>query len=97
MEKVPRENDGAIEFWRIKDYLQDHFVYCHHWSDEKWKSSVPGGENKKKQYCTDSSGAILYLRALQGHSGRNHIDPSLQDKCRDSGRFSSSTFITLDV
>ena len=39
-----------------------------------------GGGNKKIfQYCTDPSGAILYLRALQGHSGRNLIDPSLQD------------------
>ena len=40
-----------------------------------------GGGNKKRfQYCTDSSGQeILYLRALQGHSGRNPIDPSLQD------------------
>ena len=29
---------------------------------------------------TDLSGQeILYLRALQGHSGRNLIDPSLQD------------------
>ena len=39
-----------------------------------------GGGNKKGfQYCTDSSGReILYLRALQGHSGRNPIDPSLQ-------------------
>ena len=35
---------------------------------------------KKIQYCTDPSGQkILYLRALQGHSGRNLIDPSLQD------------------
>ena len=23
---LPREDDGAIEFWRIKDYLQDHLV-----------------------------------------------------------------------
>ena len=40
-----------------------------------------GGGNKKRfQYCTDPSGQeILYLRALQGHSGRNPIDPSLQD------------------
>ena len=40
-----------------------------------------GGRNKKIfQYCTDPSGQeILYLRALQGHSGRNPIDPSLQD------------------
>ena len=27
-----RENEGAIEFWRIKDNLQKHFLYCHHWS-----------------------------------------------------------------
>ena len=39
-----------------------------------------GGGNKKNiQYCTDPSRQeILYLRALQNHSGRNLIDPSLQ-------------------
>ena len=31
------------------------------------------------QYCTDVSGIIIYVRPLQGHSGRNLIDPSLQD------------------
>ena len=78
---LPREDNGAIEFWRIKDYLRNHFVHSQHWSDEKWKSTMAkGGGNKKKfQYCTDSSGTILYLRALQGHSGRNLKDPSLQD------------------
>ena len=78
---LPREDDGAIEFWRIKDYLQNHFVHSRHWSDEKWKNSMAGGGGQKKrfQYCSDSSGTILYLRALQGHSGRNLIDPSLQD------------------
>ena len=78
---LPREDDGAIEFWRIKDNLQKHFPYCHHWSDEKWKKSMArgGGNKKRHQYCTDPSGAILYLRALQGHSGRSLIDPALQD------------------
>ena len=32
-----------------------------------------------REYCTDVSGITVYLRALQGHSGRNQIDPSLQD------------------
>ena len=53
-----------------------------HWSGEKWKSKMAGGGGKKKrfQYCSDPSGQeILYLRALQGHSGRNPIDPTLQD------------------
>ena len=78
---LPREEDGAIEFCRIKDFLQNYFVYCHHWSDEKWKSAMAGGGGHKKrfQYCVESSGTILYLRALQGHSGRNLLDPSLQD------------------
>ena len=22
---LPRDDDGAIEFWRLKDYLQNHF------------------------------------------------------------------------
>ena len=35
---------------------------------------------KNIQYCTDPSGQeILYLRALQCHSGRKSIDPELQD------------------
>ena len=38
-----------------------------------------GGQKKRFQYCTDSLGTILYLRALQCHSGRNLIDPILQD------------------
>ena len=39
-----------------------------------------GGNNKIFQHCTDPSGQeILNLRALQGHSGGNLIDPSLQD------------------
>ena len=72
-----RDDDGAIEFWD----LQKHFLYCHHWSVNKWKSSMAGGGGNKKrfQYCTGSSGAILYLRALQGHSERSLIDLTLQD------------------
>ena len=38
-----------------------------------------GGAKRSVQYCTDDSEIIIYLRALQGHSGRNLIDPSLQD------------------
>ena len=76
-----REEDGAVQFWRIKYNLQKHFLHCPQWSDSKWKVCLAGGGgNKEKfQYFTDSLGTIVYLRALQGHSGRNLIDPSLQD------------------
>ena len=36
-------------------------------------------QKRRYQYCTDISGTIVYLRALEGHSGRNLIAPSLQD------------------
>ena len=95
----PREDGGAIEFWRLKDYLRNEFEYSQHWSDEMWKSKMAGGGGNKKrfQYCTDPSGQeILYLRALQGHSGRNPIDPHHRTMyCFRT--ISSSTFITSDV
>ena len=78
--QVHREEDGAVHFWRTKENLQ--FPQSIHLSDGRWKASLAagGGGNKKRfQYCTDSSGTIAYLRVLQGHSGRNLIDPSLQD------------------
>ena len=86
---LPRENHGAIEFWKIKDNLQKHFPHCPHWSDDKWKKTMTGGGGNKKRYlyCTDSSGTILYPRALQGHSGRNLIDPTLQDNVRIPNNF----------
>ena len=79
---LPREKDVAIEFWRLKVYLRNDLVHSQHWSDEMWKSTMAGGRGNKNifQYCTDPSGQeILYLRAFQGHSGRNPTDPSLQD------------------
>ena len=79
---LSREEDGAIEFWRLKDYLLNEFENSQYWSDELWKSKMAGdgGIKKRFQHCTDPSGQeILDLRALQGHSGRNLIDPSLQD------------------
>ena len=40
---------------------------------------VGGGSKRRYQYCSDNSGRILYLRALEGHSGNNLIDHTLQD------------------
>ena len=37
------------------------------------------GSKRRYQNCSDNSGTILYLRALQGHSGSNLIDPTSQD------------------
>ena len=92
--ELHREEDGAFEFRRLKDDLRNKFEYSQCWSDEVWKSKMAGGGGNKKrfQYCADPSGQeILYLRALQGHSGRNPIDPSLQDN------FNSGQFLRLHL
>ena len=78
---VQREDDGAIQYWTIKFHLRNHSSQVQHWSDERWKSCLTagGGSKRRYQYCSDNSGTILHLRALQGHSGHNLIDPTLQD------------------
>ena len=78
---LQREDDGAILFWRIKFHLRNHSSQVQHWSDDRWKACLAagGGSRRRYQYCSDDSGRILYLRALQGHSGNNLIDPTLQD------------------
>ena len=78
---VQREEDGAIQFWRFKFHLRNQFSQIQHWSDERWKACLAAGGCSKRryQYCSDNWGRILYLRALQGHSGNNLIDPTLQD------------------
>ena len=75
------EEDGAIQFYRIKFYLRGHHSQIHNWSDDRWKACLAagGGSKRRYQYCSDNSGTILYLRALQDHSGSNLIDPTLQD------------------
>ena len=80
-QKVHREDVGAGHFWRIKENLQNPFPQSIHWSDSRWKACLAagGGAKRRFQYCTDDSGIIIYFRAFQVHSGRNLIDPSLQD------------------
>ena len=78
-QKVQREFDGADHFCRIKEHLQSQFTQIRHGSDNRWKACLAAGGGAQRRYCTDVSGIIVFFRALQGHSGRNLLDPSLQD------------------
>ena len=44
-----REEDGAIQFWRIKFHLRNQFSQVQHWSDERWKSCLAAGGGSKKK------------------------------------------------
>ena len=80
-QKLHREEHGAIQFYKIKFHLRDHHSQIENWSDDRWKACLAagGGSKRRYQYCSDNLGSIIYLRALQGHSGSNLIDPALQD------------------
>ena len=80
-ETLQREDDGAIEFYKIKFFLRNHHSQIQVWSDNRWKACLAAGGGFKRRYqdCSDNTGRILYLRALQGHSGHNLVDPTLQD------------------
>ena len=54
---VQREDDGAIQFWRIKFHLRNQFSQVQHWSDERWKSCLAVGGGSKK----DISIALIIL------------------------------------
>ena len=60
---VQREEDGAIQFYRIKFHLRNHSSQVQHWSDDRWKSCLAagGGSKRRYQYCSDDSGRILHL------------------------------------
>ena len=80
-QKLHREEDGAIQFYKIKFHLRDHHPQIQNWSDDRWIACLAagGGPKRRYQYCSDYLGSIIYFRALQGHSGSNLIDPTLQD------------------
>ena len=78
---VDRERDGAIQFSKIKSLMRDYSLSTQNWSDNRWLACLAagGGPKRRYQYCSDYLGSIIYLRALQGHSGDSIIDLTLQD------------------
>ena len=47
---VQREDDGAVQFWRIKNYLQNQFPQTQYWSDDRWKVCLAAGGGAKRRY-----------------------------------------------
>ena len=47
---LPREEDGAIEFWRLKDYLRNEFEHSQHWSDEMGRVQWQEAEETRKDF-----------------------------------------------
>ena len=53
------------------------------WANNEWLDLLHERSGKKRfQYCLNSDGFIHYLRAIQGHSGGNQVDPLLLDSVK---------------
>ena len=83
-QSIPRGIDGAIQYNDIiEECRREKFDGASQWLLEDWISTlaIGGGAKKRFQNCVNpnSSNQFLYLRAIQGHSGDDAIDPSLQD------------------
>ena len=63
---VQREDDGPVQFWKIKNFLQNQFPQVPDWADDRRKVCLAAGGAVKRryQYCIDISGTSIYLRAL---------------------------------
>ena len=97
--QLPREEDGAIEFWRLNDYLRNDFENSQHWSDDMWKSKMAGGGGNKKKIN-------VVLARLDKKLFTSELFKVIQDAiplilhCRTMHLFrtiSSSTFVTSDA
>ena len=63
---VQREDDGAVQFWKIKNYLQNQFPQILYWLDDRWKAclAAEGGSKRTYQHCTDVSGTTIIISEL---------------------------------
>ena len=79
--KVTSRTRWSNSILQNKFHLRNHHSQIQNLSDDRWKACLAagGGSKRRYQYCSDYLGSIIYLRALQGHSGDSLIDLALQD------------------
>ena len=67
---VQREDDGAAQFWKIKNFLQNQFPQMLYWSDDRWKACLSAGGGAKRRYSElfmdiqDAISLILHYRTM---------------------------------
>ena len=49
-QKLHREEDGAIQFYKIKFHLRDHHLPIQNWSDDRWIACLAAGGGSKRRY-----------------------------------------------
>ena len=77
-----QKDDGAIDWNSLLPMSCRVFENenARRWSTTEWLDLLHQGSDKKRfQYCLNSHGLIIYMRAIQGHSGGIKVDLALLD------------------
>ena len=77
-----QDADGAVHWNSIHPKLSRAFRDrgARNSSDKDWLQNIYEGSSKTRfEYCTDSKNSLLYLRAIQGHTGGHIIVPELMN------------------
>ena len=63
---VQREDDGAVQVWRIKFHLRNQFPQNQYWSDDRWKVCLAagGGSNNLRKTSNMSTCAKVDSQVL---------------------------------
>ena len=75
----PREDDGAIEWKKLLLMFHPDIPEEEQWTKQTWLNHIVQESNKNISVLLGLNGYLLYMRAIQGHSEGNNVDPSLQD------------------
>ena len=82
---VLREEDVAVEFRILAQMFRSGCTSSRHWSVRAWLGYLREREGLEGgfRWCVDPFHAdtILYLRAIQGHSGGKHINLHCKTTC----------------
>ena len=80
MKIVETETDRAIHSTLLSPKLRFTFQRdgSHEFTDRDWLNIIRKGSNKTRfQYCQNSRIKLLYIRAIQGHTGGEMISPEM--------------------
>ena len=71
-----RETDGAVHWDTMNSKWLRAFEYqgARNFLEKEWPHDVYEGSNKTRfDYCVNSKNSLMYIRAIQGHTGGNLI------------------------
>ena len=82
-----RDTDGAVHWNTISPKLMREFGSrgARGFSEKDWLRHINEGNNKTRfEYCENFKKSLMYIRAIQGHTGGNMIAPEADGARRNS-------------